>query len=194
MMTSDEIWIDFKQGKLEAFYKNKYNKLLVYASRTLGPDYGFLAEDCVQDAVYKAYYQRHTFSGAQAFYAFFYTCIYHAAIDILRRNNARSHYLSQQEKDTEFLNSIIEQETLSLLYDAIENLPQKYRRIFDLSFEQGLKNAEIAALLGVTESAIKKQKATMLKLLREELHQKGKEDLLYLCLLLPYFYQNMPVQ
>lgn len=47
MMTADEIWIDFKQGKLEAFYKNKYNKLLVYASRTLGPDYGFLAEDCV---------------------------------------------------------------------------------------------------------------------------------------------------
>lgn len=23
MMTADEIWIDFKQGKLEAFYKNK---------------------------------------------------------------------------------------------------------------------------------------------------------------------------
>lgn len=44
---------------------------MVYASRTLGPDYVFLAEDCVQDAVYKAYYQRHTFSGAQAFYAFF---------------------------------------------------------------------------------------------------------------------------
>lgn len=147
-----------QSGNIEIFYNELYAKLLVYASRHLGPDYAFLAEDCVQDAVYKAYEQRITFKSILTFKAFLYSCIHHAAIDILRNNQTRSKYLSQQNDRTEFLNSIIEQETLNQLYDAIERLPEKYRRIFELHFEQGLKNAEIAVLQDVTESAVKNKR------------------------------------
>ncbi len=172
MTHTEQILSEFKSGNIEIFYNELYAKLLVYASRHLGPDYAFLAEDCVQDAVYKAYEQRETFKSILTFKAFLYSCIHHAAIDIQRKNQARSNYLSQQEDRTEFLNSVIEQETLNLLYDAIERLPEKYRRIFELHFEQGLKNAEIAALLGVTESAVKKQKAQMLESLRKDLQKR----------------------
>ena len=113
-----------------------------------------------------------------------------AAVDILRKNQARDNYISQQEEETEFLNGIIEQETLNLLYEAIENLPEKYRRIFELHFEQGLKNAEIAAQLGLFESTVKKQKARMLKLLREDLQQRTGGDLLCVCMLLEYLYSS----
>lgn len=184
---------NFKSGNIGTFYKELYAKLLVYASRHLGTDYAFLAEDCVQDAVYKAYEQRTDFKSVLTFKAFLYSCIHHAAIDILRKNQAKSNYLSQQEDRTEFLNSIIEQETLNLLYDAIENLPEKYRRIFELHFEQGLKNAEIAALLGVTESAVKKQKARMLELLRKDLTQKTGNDMLITLLLLNDLYRMLPM-
>ncbi len=188
MTTPENVWKEFRRGKLESFYRNNYRQLLVYASRTLGSNYGFLAEDCVQEAIYKAYRQRDSFSGAGAFHAFFYTCIRHAAVDILRKNHAQDNYISQQEEETEFLNGIIEQETLNLLYEAIENLPEKYRRIFELHFEQGLKNAEIAAQLGLYESTVKKQKAQMLKLLREDLQQRTGGDLLCVCMLLEYLY------
>ena len=172
----EQVFQEFKAGRIERFYQEAYAKLLVYASRILGGDYAFLAENCVQDAVCKAYEQRETFNSSIAFKAFFYTCIHNMTIDILRKNRAQANYLAQQEVETNFLNGIIEQETLNLLHDAIRRLPEKYRRIFELHFEEGLKNAEIAQRLGVTESAIKKQKAQMLELLRKDLKQKLGDD------------------
>lgn len=186
MAHTESMLAEFKSGKISTFYNELYAKLLVYASRHLGADYAFLAEDCVQDAIYKAYEQRASFKSILTLKAFLYSCIHHAAIDILRKNNAQSNYLSQQENQTEFLNSIIEQETLNLLYDSIERLPEKYRRIFELHFEQGLKNAEIAKLLNVTESAVKKQKAQMLDLLRKDLQKKTGNHFLTATLLLQW--------
>lgn len=182
----EQVFQEFKAGRIERFYRESYAQLLVYASRQLGGNYAFLAEDCVQDAVYKAYEQRETFASHLTFKAFLYTCIHNMATDILRKNQAQSTYLSQQEKQTEFLNSIIEQETLNLLHDSIERLPEKYRRIFELHFEEGLKNAEIAERLGVTESAVKKQKAHMLELLRKDLKPKIGDNRLALLLLLQW--------
>lgn len=184
MASSEHILSEFKSGNIEAFYKELYAKFLVYASRHLGNDYAFLAEDCVQDAIYKAYEQRNSFHSILTFKAFLYSCIRNAAIDILRKNHAQHNYLSRQEEETEFLNSLIEQETLNLLYDSIKQLPEKYRRIFELNFQQGLKNAEIAQQLGITESAIKKQKAQMLELLRKEFKKKTGDDCIALMILL----------
>ncbi len=50
-----EIFADFKQGELSQFYRLMYPELMVYANRLLGADFAFLAEDCVQNAVYKCY-------------------------------------------------------------------------------------------------------------------------------------------
>ena len=186
MAQTEQLLSEFKSGNIGTFYNELYAKLLVYASRHLGPDYAFLAEDCVQDAVYKAYEQRGSFKSVLTLKAFLYSCIHHAAIDILRKNQAQSNYLSQQDDRTEFLNSIIEQETLNLLYDSIERLPEKYRRIFELHFQQGLKNAEIAQLLGITESAVKKQKACMLDLLRKDLQKRTGNHFLAATLLLQW--------
>ena len=72
---------------------------------------------------------------------------------------------------------------LDLLFDAIRSLPERYRRLFDLSFEQGLKNAEVAALLNISESAVKKQKAALIKQLRDELVRRTGDDYLALLLL-----------
>ena len=70
------------------------------------------------------------------------------------------------ETDTNLVNSIIEQETLDLLYEAIDRLPKDLRIIFDLCYEQGKKNAEAAQVLGISESMVKKRKVKMLQMLR----------------------------
>ena len=58
------------------------------------------------------------------------------------------------------------QEALDTLFAAIERLPDQYKDIFRLNFEQGLKNQEIARMLDVAEITVKKRKARMLDLLR----------------------------
>ena len=56
-----------------------------------------------------------------------------------------------------------------LLFNAIHSLPDRERQIFELSFIEGLKNIEIAEQLGVSDSTVKKAKAKVLEILREEL-------------------------
>ena len=51
----------FQSGKMDDFYTHVYPSLLLFAARNLGDNYAFLAEDCVQDAVYQAYQRRSTF-------------------------------------------------------------------------------------------------------------------------------------
>ena len=160
-----------------------YGDLLLYASRRLGEEASFMAEDCVQDAIYKVYQLRDTFLSAATFKAYLYSCIHNQAVSILRRQAAQANYLEQQTEEA-FQLSILEQDVLELLFDAIQNLPERYRRLFELSFEQGLKNAEVAALLNVSESAVKKQKANLVKQLRGELQRRTNEDYLPLLMLL----------
>ena len=73
---------------------------------------------------------------------------------------------------------LIERETMRRLFVAVDSLPEPYRRIFDLSFEEGLKNREIAAMLGISESAVKKRKARMLNLLRSAIGQSEETAIL----------------
>lgn len=182
-MFDEEVFTDFRRGKIEPLYRKMYGDLLLYASRRLGEEASFMAEDCVQDAIYKVYQLRDTFLSAATFKAYLYSCIHNQAVSILRRQAAQANYLEQQTEEA-FQLSILEQDVLELLFDAIQNLPERYRRLFELSFEQGLKNAEVAALLNVSESAVKKQKANLVKQLRGELQRRTNEDYLPLLLLL----------
>ena len=68
-----------------------------------------------------------------------------------------------------FANTVIDQETQLLLFNAIHSLPDRERQIFELSFIEGLKNIEIAEQLGVSDSTVKKAKAKVLEILREKL-------------------------
>lgn len=77
---------------------------------------------------------------------------------------------------------MIEHETLDSLYAAIENLPPDYRTLLRMSFEEGLKNAEIAAALGVAEITVKKRKVKLLEMLRRSMG--GETDLAAIALLL----------
>lgn len=43
---------EFKQGRLEMLYRRLYPALLLYAVRYAGEQNSFLAEDCVQNAVF----------------------------------------------------------------------------------------------------------------------------------------------
>ena len=177
---TQQILRDFKAGIIQPLYAEGYSSLLAYASRRLEAHYAMMAEDCVQDAIMKAYGTRHTFTAPFQLKSFLFTCIHNATLSILRKADSQANYLSAQTEgyEQELTASIIEQEPLDLLHQAIRELPDKYREVFDLSYEQGLKNQEIATQLGLTVEAIHKRKARLISLLREKL--KNSEQLLVL--------------
>lgn len=167
-MTDRSLYSDFKSGRLDLMYSDFYPALIAYAVRFLGPKYAYLAEDCVQESIFKTYLVKDRIADEPSLKAYIYTSVRNRAIGILRKDSSHNNYLKQfdlSEKD--ILASLIERETMRRLFIAIDSLPEQLRRIFDMSFEEGLKNREIAAMLGISESAVKKRKARMLSLLRD---------------------------
>ncbi|MCM1256096.1 MAG: sigma-70 family RNA polymerase sigma factor [Duncaniella sp.] len=168
------IYGKFIAGDVNPFYENLYPGLLVYASRQLGDELSYLAEDCVQDAVMSSYTNRHEFKTSMAWYSYILKCIYHNTIALLRKDNSRANYLDSGAIEEEIPGhdvAMLEQETMDMLYSAIDSLPEKYRELLRLSYFEGLKTAEIAERLSVAEITVKKWKANILNLLREQFRE-----------------------
>jgi RNA polymerase sigma-70 factor (family 1) len=160
---------DFAKSRIESLYENIYPGLLLYAIRWLGNEYSFMAEDCVQNAILNAWKRRDDFTSTATLKSYLYTCIKNSIIDIQRKNSAKERYTASLNDELIFSNSIIDQETINILYKAIDSLPEKYRIIFEKSFLDGLKNVEIAKELGLSNSSVEKRKAKALDMIREKL-------------------------
>jgi len=187
MIDYGAIFETFKSGRLNDFYNHMYAGLLLYAARTLGEEQAYLAEDCVQDAVMNTYLHRKEFSDSHHWRSYLVTCVRNRALKVLRSDNARRNYMENSDTDAverELTYAMIRQETFDSLNAAIQTLPAEYREIVELSFVEGLKNSEIAALLNVAEITVKKRKARLLTLLRSKLGEASGDDIaLYLCLI-----------
>lgn len=177
MYSPDTIFRMFTAGKMTPFYERYYPGMLMYASRLLGDELEWMADDCVQDAVMDAFQKRHTFKSAEQWRAHILACIHNKAVSAMRRLQAIRNYNTEhnntgERAEEDASRAMIEHEMLDALYAAIEELPTEYRTLLRMSFEEGLKNAEIARRLGVAEITVKKRKAKMLEILRGKLGDK----------------------
>lgn len=170
MKWETQIWTDFRKGKLELMYRQVYPGLVLYARRYFGSQGDLLIEDCVQNAIFHAWQRRGSFENIFMLKSFLYTSIKNEMISIRRKETAREHYVSQLEQETAFRNSVIDHEARVMLYQAIQELPEKVRVVFEMSFIEGLKNAEIAGKLNLSDSSVKKYKARALAILRTKLN------------------------
>lgn len=180
MRVSESILKEFQEGHIASFYMEYYPSLLRYATRLLGENRVFLAEDCVQEAIYKLYHSRKDFDSILQVKSYLLTCIHNEIISIYRKDDRHNRYLETKELvEEDFTNQYILQETLDKLFQAIDRLPDELRQVFDMSFEKGMKNKEIAELFQLSPETIKKRKAKVISMLRNEF----KDDKLILLLL-----------
>lgn len=186
MVDFTSIYHHFKNGRMRPFYSAMYPRLLLYASRILGERLSYMAEDCVQTAVMNTYLRRNDIDDAQKWRAWLLTAIRNNALMQLRGDEYRRQYENStmlSENETEDVNlAIIEQEVYSRLFSAVDALPEKYKEIFRMNFEEGMKLSEIAETLNVAEITVKKRKAKLIELLRKKLGENIDEA--YIILLL----------
>lgn len=170
-VSREETYASFMCGEIDQFYATVYPSLLVFARRLLSPALAYLAEDCVQDAVFKLYQRRGDLKSYPQARAFLYTCLHNAVVTYLRKDSSQSHYLAQREAamEDDISVELIRQETLDQLFSAIDRLPDDMQQLCHMIFRDGMKNAEIARALHLTESGVKKRKARLLAMLRATL-------------------------
>lgn len=184
MIDYNHIFHEFMDGNMQPLYQFMYRGMMLYAVKVLGDEMSFMAEDCVQEAIMYTYENREIFDSSNHWRNYLLTCVKNNANLALRKRNAHSRYLTElsfQNPQQENALAVLRQETLDSLYMAIETLPKMYREVFRLSFEEGLKNREIAELLNIAEITVKKRKNRLIKLLRPLLGLP-EEDILLLLL------------
>lgn len=167
----EQAYRTFIDGEITDFYDMVYPSLVVFARRLLTEPLDYLAEDCVQDAVFQLYEHRGEMSSVGKAKAFLYTCIHNAVISYIRKDNSRGRYVVQNADDFEhdFSMELIRQETLDQLLAAVSALPDDMQQLCHSIFVKGMKNAEIAREMHISESGVKKKKKRLLDMLRASL-------------------------
>lgn len=168
-----------REGSHEAF-DTLYN---VYADSL----YGFAllhtksvvqAEDIVQETFLKLWSMRASLSVEGSFKSMLFTIAKNHVIDIFRQQINRPNfedYISFCEDENLLDNTSVEKiyydDFLEKLAIAKQKLTPAQRNIFELSREEGMSNAEIAAASNLSEQTVKNHLSAALKILRTELRK-----------------------
>ncbi len=169
----DYIYESFMRGNLRPLYDYVFPSLLRYAKKLTGEQLSYLAKDCVQDAIFQCYMRRDSYVSLAHWRNALFLGIRNRVIDLMRKAECDQNYMESvllgddEEEDVSL--AIIYQDALDVIYGAVDALPEQYRELFRMSFEQGLKNAEIARLMSVSEITVKKRKARLIEKLRRML-------------------------
>ena len=169
MSIENKIFTEFQQGRLDIFYKELYPGLLLFAGKYLG-DKKIYAEDCVQNAIFKAWQKKGDFDSGYALKSFLYVTIRNEIISIHRNNSVKNKYFENQrilEDQESFVTSVIDQEAKTLLFNLINKLPAKEREVCRLSYIDGVSNTEISETLGISLATVKRHKSKSVEILRE---------------------------
>ncbi|MGN7515472.1 MAG: RNA polymerase sigma factor [Allomuricauda sp.] len=134
------------------------------------------AEDVLQDSFIKAFQRIEQFKGDVTFGAWLKRIVVNGSIDFLKSKHQRTVELNESYLQVAAEDDWSVEEGISIeqVKEAIEELPQKYRYVVQLFLVEGYDHAEIAGILGITETA------SRTRLLRGKAQLKEKlKDLAY---------------
>ena len=167
-----DIFIDQLQkgdeGAFRVLFDEFYTALCLFADRFLGVREA--AADVVQEAFLK-YWDRHTdFDNYYKIKSFLYVVVRHDCLNLLRNKREDLPVTEDIAMDSDefFQNQVMEEEAYRVFYRAIEHLPPQMRNVINYALE-GLKNADIAQKMGVSENAVHAYKKEAYKRLKESM-------------------------
>jgi RNA polymerase sigma-70 factor (ECF subfamily) len=150
-----------KQGEAAGFKAlfDKYYKQLCMQASLLLPDEAD-AEDLVQDVFVKFWHERKFGAINESLGSYLGVSVRHAALNILK---SKTRYNKKEKSYTDLLSSSVEINHLELaevttaVNDALKELPQQCRQIFEMVYVEGKKYQETADIFEVSINTVKTQ-------------------------------------
>lgn len=161
-----------------ALFRKYYSNLLFYTTRLLGDEE---AEDVVQDVFVDLWKRRDSMEIGDQIQAFLYRAAYTRCLNVLKHRNIESGYCAALEEinqkraefyqpdNNEVIKRIEDRELRKEISEAINELPDKCREVFKLSYLHDMKNKEIADTMGVSLRTVEAHMYKALKFLRSRL-------------------------
>lgn len=156
----------------EQLYMNYYSALCHFAKGIVGSSEE--AEDVVEDVFLKIYQNNRTFDPNDNIVSYLYTATRNESLTHLTRNNRikerQWHYNFQlPENEQSHVNAMIQSEVLRAVLAEINTLPGRSGEVIKLSYFDGLRNADIAKLLDLSEQTVKNLKSKGIAALKTKL-------------------------
>lgn len=152
-------------GAVEALFRENEADLKSYVRGKLGRSGAVDVDDIVQEAFLRiARQQRSTDIDNPR--GFLFRTARNLTFDLLRRRGVRDTYNAAQAADPRAVQAKFESESaeqaastteeLRTILNAVEQLPPQCQRVFLLQRQEGLRYAEIAKRLGISQSMVQK--------------------------------------
>lgn len=132
------------------------------------------AEEAVVNVFVALWKKAESFRDPGHIRAYLYRSAYNNSLFALRsgKRKAEREFIYSQNTDSfeeGYLNNMIRSELIGMIYREIEALPEQYGRVIRMSFQDGLKNEEIASALNLSVQTVKNYKNKGLSLLRTKI-------------------------
>lgn len=177
--SAEDYFFFFKEGEEQGFnyFFHLYYKPLVHFAHSFLKD-ADSAEDMAGDSFLKLWEKRETIASASAVKPYLYAIVRNRCLDVLRKQKHQTAYIthlnkSPQEFAPDITHNIIISESMHQVYHALQSLPSKYQKIFNMLYVEGKEIKEIALELNLPLSTVKSQKARVLELLKKQLPHLG---------------------
>ena len=175
----------------DVLYQGLFKKLYTLAYAITGEEDP--SEEIVNDAFLKLYERRERYDTIWNIRAFLYTTVRNTSLNFSRDRQVRARMLKDFQHIAEQIPELdiieLNRDIIEALYEGIELLPRECRRVCKLLFVQGLKNPEVADLLGISISTVKNQRANGLNKLKAIVSDRRLLVALFLFLIMVFYGQ-----
>lgn len=174
-VSDNDLLTALKAGRSSAYKEiyDRYWQVLYRFSRKMLQDEN-IAKDVVQEVFTILWAKRESQNANIPLAAYLYTLTRNRILDLVKRSKVENRYL---ESLTSFIQLnhatpdrlYIEKELYDQIEREIQHLPEKMRRIFEMSRKEYKSNQEIADELQISNKTVKNLLSTALKTLRNKL-------------------------
>ncbi len=181
MKTNSDLISKLKEGSSEAykiFFEAFYERLYAYSFRFVQNK--FAAEEIVENAMVILWEKRKKMDNIASVKSYLYAIVRNASLDYLKKEKKKISLDLENHDSFDTIDAfILEEEVHALINSALNSLPKKCRKVFELSCIEGLKYKDIAEDMQISLNTVKSQRARAIQLLQ----QKLKDNPLLLILL-----------
>jgi len=170
--------MDFSEATFRNYFRQMYPQLAFYAVRLVGDDD---AEDILQEAFIELWNHQQQIDSESHCKSFLYRVIYTRALNVIKHRKVTLDYTAAV-KDVElkrlgyydpadsYDTTYLERTELHAVIEAaINELPDKGRQIFMMSYVHGMRSKEIAHVMGISVRTVEVHIYRSLKFLRSRL-------------------------
>ena len=174
LVTDRELLERLRQGDSAAFdeiFRTWYGPLVGTAERMLRDR--AVAEELVQDVMLELWRRRETLAAESSPQAYLFQSTRNRALNHIRHERVEKKSEPELTQHGELVSSgpdhLVEEEIAIALREAVAELPERCREVFELSRTNGLKYSEIATTLGISIKTVEAQMGKALRTLRVKL-------------------------